>query len=120
MVSVRIGTAFVPVTDIEESARWYGDMFGFRIMSVDGWSTVLSPQADHGARLTLLGPASGIPVSAGLPWATCNLVVDDLAKARLLLESHGCEVGEITGAPDVCLFFTTRDPDGNTVLVCDR
>ncbi|MGV9596774.1 VOC family protein [Streptosporangium sandarakinum] len=120
MATARIGTAFIPVTDVKESACWYSDMFGFQIGSVDEWSAVLSSETEGGASLTLLGPASGIQVSPGLSWATCNLVVDDLPQTHLLLRRHGCETGEIAGSPDVCVFFTTRDPDGNTVLVCDQ
>ena len=36
------------------------------------------------------------------------------------LEDSGVPVGSIAGAPDVCLFFTAQDPDGNTLLLTDR
>jgi catechol 2,3-dioxygenase-like lactoylglutathione lyase family enzyme len=121
MRHARITTAFIPVADPEASAAWYSRAFGFQVQSVTAWSALLRPGEGAGSTaLTLLGPASGIRAKPGLEWATCNFAISDLAQARSDLEGHGCAPSAIEGAPEVCLFFTVSDPDGNTVLVTDR
>jgi predicted enzyme related to lactoylglutathione lyase len=121
MTSVRIGTAFVPVRDPAAAAPWYGRALGLAVQSVDEWSAVLrSGDGAGGASLTLLGSASGIRAAPGLPWATCAFTVADLAAARAGLAAEGGEPGPVEGAPEVCRFFTARDPDGNTLLITDR
>src|SRR5262245_13694723 len=127
MISARVGTAFIPVTDPETAARWYSQVLGLRVRSADRWSAVLDPGADTDATtagsataLTLLGPASGIQAKPGLPWATCNFAVTDLERARADVAGHGCDPSAIDGAPEVCLYFSFHDPDGNTLLITDR
>ncbi|WP_377273037.1 VOC family protein [Peterkaempfera sp. SMS 1(5)a] len=121
MDPVRITTAFIPVADPAAAARWYSRSLGLHIHSVDEWSAVLGPGADAASTsLTLLGPASGIQAEPGLAWATCNFAVADLVRVRAELESQGFEPSAITGAPEICRFFTLQDPDGNTLLLTDR
>jgi catechol 2,3-dioxygenase-like lactoylglutathione lyase family enzyme len=119
MDGVRITTAFIPVADLEASARWYGRVLGFRVHAIDEWSAVLASR-DGPTSLTLLGPSSGIRVKPGLRWATCNFAVPDIDQARSDLQGHGCEPTAIQGSPDICLFFTIQDPDDNTLLITDR
>ncbi|MET7379813.1 hypothetical protein ABZT08_13430 [Streptomyces sp. NPDC005526] len=70
--------------------------------------------------VSALGPASGIQAKPGLTWATCNFAVADLRRTRSDLHKLGCETSAIEGAPEICLFFTLHDPDGNTLLTTDR
>lgn len=115
----RVGTAFIPVSDPETAARWYEAELGFSVRSTDEYAAVLEGVAGAGA-VTLMGPRSGISAQPGLPWATCNFVVEDLDAARARLDAAGWAPSAVDGAADVCLFFTVRDPDGNTLLVVDR
>jgi catechol 2,3-dioxygenase-like lactoylglutathione lyase family enzyme len=119
MDGVRITTAFIPVADLEASARWYGRVLGFRVHAIDEWSAVLASR-DGPTSLTLLGPSSGIRVKPGLRWATSNFAVPDIDQAQSDLQGHGCEPTAIQGSPDICLFFTIQDPDDNTLLITDR
>ncbi|NUO61530.1 MAG: VOC family protein [Hamadaea sp.] len=112
----KIGSAFLPVHNPAAAATWYHETFGLTVESADTWSAVLADEA--GRRLTLLGPASGIQAQPGLPWATHNLVVEDLDSAYARLQA--VVTSGIDGDPAVCRFFTMPDPDGNTLLVCDR
>ncbi|GHJ44465.1 hypothetical protein Cs7R123_18070 [Catellatospora sp. TT07R-123] len=114
----RIGSAFLPVRDPAAAAAWFERAFDLGRQSVDEWSAVLV-DAD-GGRLTLLGPASGVKAQPGLPWATHNLVVDDLDAVHARLDGEGQPVTELTGDPGVCRFFTVPDLDGNLLLVVDR
>jgi catechol 2,3-dioxygenase-like lactoylglutathione lyase family enzyme len=121
MDSVRITTAFIPVADPVAAARWYSRVLGFQVHTADAWSAVLrSGEGDEPTSLTLMGPASGIQVKPGLAWATCNFAVSDLSRARSELQGYGCDPSAIDGTPEICLFFTIEDPDGNTLLVTDR
>jgi len=112
-----ITTAFIPVREPRASAHWYADVFGLGVVEETDFSSVLA--GSHG-QVTLMGPKSGIHVDPGLPWATCNFRVDDLASVHELLVRLGANPGGVLGDPDRCLFFTATDPDGNTVLVTDR
>ncbi|MEV4686946.1 VOC family protein [Microbacterium sp. LWH3-1.2] len=112
-----ITTAFIPVHDPRASAHWYADAFGLGILEESDFSSVLA--GSHG-QVTLMGPKSGIHVEPGLPWATCNFRVDDLASVHERLTRLGAHPGDELGDPERCLFFTATDPDGNTILVTDR
>jgi catechol 2,3-dioxygenase-like lactoylglutathione lyase family enzyme len=112
-----ITTAFIPVHDPRAGAHWYADAFGLGIGEETDVSSVLA--GSHG-QVTLMGPKSGIHVEPGLPWATCNFRVDDLASVHERLARLGAHPTGVLGDPDRCLFFTATDPDGNTILVTDR
>jgi hypothetical protein len=114
----RITTAFIPVEDPKSSAAWYRDTFALTIRETGEASAVLG--GDDGTAITLLGPASGIAQRPGLEWATCNFLVSDLDGTRESLRAAGMDVSGISGDPDQCRFFTTRDPDRNMLLITDR
>ena len=115
--AAAITTAFIPVRDPSESARWYAEAFGLEIVEATEFSSVLAGSA---GQVTLMGPASGIRVAPGLDWATCNFRVNDVAVARERLTGGRADPSEVFGDPARCLFFTVSDPDGNTLLVTDR
>lgn len=118
MPGTAITTAFIPVRDPQVAAHWYSRMLGLTVADANRFSALLAGSGT--ASVTLMGPGSGIQVSPGLSWATCNFTVDDLDAKRAELAEQGVPVGSITGSPDVCLFFTAKDPDGNTLLLTDR
>jgi predicted enzyme related to lactoylglutathione lyase len=114
----KIGSAFLPVSDPAAAAGWYERTFGLTVESTDAWSAVLADPS--GRRLTLLGPASGIQAAPGLPWATHNLLVDDIDAAHARLAAGNDRVGTLDGSAELCRFFVMPDLDGNTLLICDR
>ena len=118
MPVTAITTAFIPVRNPVASAGWYSAMLGLDIVKADSFSAVLSGAGT--ASVTLMGPDSGIKTSPGLAWATCNFRVEDLARCRAELAGSGVAAGPVQGSPDVCLFFTVQDPDGNTLLLTAR
>ena len=117
-MTTSIAGAFIPVVDPASAASWYATHLALEVVDVTEWSAVLSGR--DGARLTLMGPSSGIAAQPGLEWASCSFRVADLGLQRDRLAGGGLEVGPVEGDPEVCLFFTTRDPDGNILLVTDR
>ena len=74
----------------------------------------------HQRRLTLLGPASGIPAQPGLPWAPVSFRVDDVEAFRDRCVHAGVTCSPVEGDAATCRFLTVTDLDGNAVLVVDR
>jgi len=115
--AAAITTAFIPVRDPLESARWYAEAFGLEVVEATEFSSVL---AGSQGQVTLMGPVSGIQAEPGLPWATCSFGVADVASARERFAELGASPSEVLGDPARVVFFTATDPDGNTLLVTDR
>ena len=113
----QLGSVFLPVVSPSTAARWYAAVFGLGVSSIEEHAAVLD-SPDREFRLTLMGPASGIAAVPGLTWSPFSLLVEDLSAARKALANHN--PSPITGDDRRCLWFTATDPDGNTLLVCDR
>ena len=47
-------------------------------------------------------------------------MVDDLEDLHDRLDAEGLAPSPVNGSPEMCLFFTVNDPDGNLLLVVDR
>lgn len=114
----KIGSVFLPVNDPAAASAWFSLCFDLKEDSVDPWAAVLLDT--EGNRLTLLGPASGVQAAPGLPWATHNLVVEDIDSVHERLAGQGYAVTNVIGDAAVCRYFSMRDPDGNVLLICDR
>ncbi|MGN6636296.1 MAG: VOC family protein [Oryzihumus sp.] len=119
-MAVSVGTAFLPVHDPEAAAPWYAKVLGLVATDVNQWSAQLRSPGAGSTALTLMGPLSGIKAEPGLPFATCNFVVDDLEDLHDRLDAEGLAPSPVNGWPEMCLFFTVNDPDGNLLLVVDR
>ena len=119
-MAVSVGTAFLPVRDPDAAAPWYEKALGLVATEVNQWSAQLRDPGAGSTALTLMGPQSGIRAEPGLPFATCNFVTDDLEGLRGRLDAEGLAPSPVDGSPDMCLFFTVNDPDGNVLLVVDR
>lgn len=119
-MAVSVGTAFLPVRDPEAAAPWYEKAFGLVATDMNQWSAQLRAPGGASTALTLMGPLSGIRAEPGLPFATCSFVVDDLEDLRGRFDAEGLAPSPVDGSPDMCLFFTVSDPDGNVLLVVDR
>ncbi len=117
-MKLRVSSAFIPVSDPEKAAPWYARHLDLRVETATPFSATLSTGGE--TILTLMGPASGIAATPGLAWASCGFATEDVHATRERLAGQGIETGEITGDPNVCLFFVAKDPDGNTLLFTDR
>jgi catechol-2,3-dioxygenase len=115
----QIGSAFLPVNDPTAAAEWYSTVFGLSVTSSEEHAAVLESAAPV-ARLTLMGPKSGIAATPGLGWAPFNLIVEDLQAMRKLLADAGIDAGAVNGDDQTCFWFTAADLDGNTLLIVDR
>ncbi len=100
----------MPALDVDRSARFYADVFGWRIRTRgDG----------HTAFDDTTGEVSGTWVTgrraAGEPGLLFYIMVDDIAAAVALVSAHGGEIVQPVGADAPELTARFRDPGGNII-----
>ena len=114
----RVDYVRVPVTDIEEAKRFYGEVLGLQ----------LSPNSPHddwveyeigNLTLAVMTPHTHDYEFEALPPATLALRVPDVAAARATLEEAGLEVGEMWDSGK-CRGVGVSDPAGNRILLHHR
>jgi catechol 2,3-dioxygenase-like lactoylglutathione lyase family enzyme len=109
----RIGTTFIPVSNIEKARDWYCKLLG---LPADGeilfGHLYIVPMAPGSSGLVLdskvfTGPQSSAPLF--------HFNTQDVHAAYRFLQENGVElVSEIQADH----FFTFKDPDGNLLMVC--
>jgi len=112
----RIGAVFVPVSDLERSARWYSALLGVPVQG-----------ASHEGRISdvpMAGDAALIldahkPVERSSQ-PLCFFWTDDLAGALARLQELEADV--VSEIEDIGRVSTLQflDPDGNPLMVCQR
>ena len=132
IVDLRLEVIVLPVSDVDRSKRFYGNL-GWRLdadfTGADGW---------RGVQFTPPGSQCSVHFGKGLTKATPGsaqgmyLVVNDIEAARAELIGHGVDVSEVFhfaqfGGPPVpgpdperrsySSLATFSDPDGNTWLL---
>jgi uncharacterized protein len=100
----------MPATDIQWSARFYQEVFGWRLRQRgDG----------HTAFDDTTGEVSGTWVSGRPPAATPGLMlyimVDNIRTTIAAITDHGCEIVQPLGADAPELTARFRDPGGNVI-----
>jgi predicted enzyme related to lactoylglutathione lyase len=114
----RVDYIRVPVTDIEQAKRFYGELLGLR----------LNPNSPHddwveyetgNATLVVMTPHTHDYEFSNLPPATIALRVTDVAAAKAKLEAAGLEVGEVWDS-GLCKGAGVSDPAGNRILLHRR
>jgi catechol 2,3-dioxygenase-like lactoylglutathione lyase family enzyme len=107
----------VPVTDIERSAKFYGETLGLDQVSDGGF-----PEFQLGENVSLylmkmesIGQAFTAPHSAHVA-----LRVPDVAVARAELEDKGVQFAGETLDTGVCHMAFFHDPDGNALMLHRR
>ena len=107
----------VPVTDIDEAKRFYGDVLGLPLgpTAHEDW---VEYQAGH-VTLAVMTPETHDYAFAALPPSTIALGVPDVAAAKEQLEAKGVEVGDVWDS-GVCNGAGIEDPAGNRILLHNR
>ena len=114
----RVDYIRVPVTDIEEANRFYGDVLGLR-------RNPNSPDVDWveyeagNVTLAVMTPHTHDYEFTALPPATIALRVPDLETARAELEAVGLEPTELWDSGK-CKGVGVSDPAGNRILLHHR
>jgi len=107
----------VPVTDIEEAKRFYGEVLGLPDGPTqhEDW---VEYQAGN-VTLAVMTPETHDDSFAPLPPSTIALGVPDVAAAKTELEGKGVEVGEMYDN-GICRGAGVSDPAGNRILLHHR
>ena len=107
----------VPVTDIEEAKRFYGEVLGLPDGPTqhEDW---VEYQAGN-VTLAVMTPHTHEYGFTPLPPSTIALRVGDVAEAKAKLEAAGLEVGEMWDS-GACRGAGVHDPAGNRILLHRR
>jgi catechol 2,3-dioxygenase-like lactoylglutathione lyase family enzyme len=114
----RVDYIRIPVTNIEEANRFYGEVLGLK-------RNPNSPAKDwveyetSNVTLAVMTPHTHDYEFSPLPVGTIALRVPDVAEAKAKLEAAGVQVGEMWDS-GVCHGARFRDPAGNPILLHQR
>lgn len=113
----HIGQVFIPVTDMERSARWYADLLSFDPGAATHRNTILDIPVEEGPRLALDANRPDF-IPDGPPrfffWS------DDLAATVAHLRRLGVRITSDVEDIGSVFFVQFEDPDGNPLMVCQR
>ena len=114
----RVDYIRVPVKDIEEAKKFYGEILGLQ----------LNPNSPHddwveyevgNLTLAVMTPHTHEYEFTPLPPGTLALRVPDVAEAKAKLEAAGVRVNDVWDS-GLCQGAGTRDPSGNPILLHRR
>jgi catechol 2,3-dioxygenase-like lactoylglutathione lyase family enzyme len=114
----RVDYIRVPVKDIEEAKRFYGDILGLRKNPNSPHEDWVEYEAGN-VTLAVMTPHTHEYEFTPLPPGTLALRVADVAAAKAALEEAGVQVNEMWDS-GVCRGAGTRDPSGNPILLHRR
>jgi len=108
----------VPVTDMEEANRFYGEVLGLARNPNSPGEDWVEYEIGN-ITLAIMTPHTHDYEFAPLPPATIALRVPDVAVAKAKLESAGLEVSEMWDS-GACRGAGVTDPAGNSILLHRR
>ena len=114
----RVDYVRVPVTDIEEAKRFYGEVLGLPLNPNSPDDDWLEFEAGN-VTLAVMTPHTHDYEFEALPPATIALRVADVAAAKAKLEAAGIEVGAMWDS-GACHGAGVSDPAGNRILLHHR
>lgn len=114
----RVDYVRVPVTNMEEANRFYGELLGLRRNPTSPGEDWIEYEAGN-VTLAVMTPDTHDYEFAPLPPATIALRVADVAAAKAELEAKGLEVGEMWDSSR-CHGVGVSDPAGNRILLHHR
>jgi catechol 2,3-dioxygenase-like lactoylglutathione lyase family enzyme len=114
----RVDFIRVPVKDIEQAKRFYGEILGLRQNPNSPGDDWIEYELDN-VTLAVMTPHTHDYEWAPLPHGTLALRVPDVAEAKAKLEADGVQVNEIWDS-GVCNAATVRDPSGNPISLHHR
>jgi len=114
----RVDYVCVPVTDIEDAKRFYGEVLGLAESPNSPGDDWIEYEAGN-VTLAVMTPHTHDYEFTELPPATLALRVPDVAEAREKLEAAGLEIGEMWDSGK-CQGVGVTDPAGNRILLHHR
>ena len=114
----RVDYVRVPVTDMEEAKRFYGELLGLEENPNSPGDDWVEYEAGN-VTLAVMTPHTHDYGFTPLPPATIALRVDDVAAAKAELEAAGLEVADMWDS-GACNGAGVSDPAGNRILLHKR
>ena len=114
----RVDYIRVPVTDMDEANRFYGEVLGLERSPNSPGDDWVEYEAGN-VTLAVMTPQTHEYEFSPLPPSTIALRVADVAAAKAKLEAVGLEVGEMWDS-GVCRGAGVSDPSGNRILLHRR
>ena len=114
----RVDYIRVPVTDMAEADRFYGDLLGLKRNPNSPDDDWVEYEAGN-VTLAVMTPHTHDYEFSALPPSTIALRVAGVAAAKAKLEAAGLEVGEMWDS-GVCNGAGVNDPAGNRILLHRR
>ena len=114
----RVDYVRIPVTDMEEANRFYGEVLGLARSPNSPGDDWVEYEAGN-VTLAVMTPHTHDYEFTPLPTTTIALRVPDVAAAKAKLEAEGLEVGEMWDS-GVCRGAGVSDPAGNRILLHHR
>jgi len=112
---------FIPVKDLELSAKWYEEILGFKLIYIEEEAAVMkiSEQSQTVVCLvkTIKHQPMKFPENQFGVGKYYNFIPDDIEEAHRTLLTKNVKVNQISGE-GTTKFFTFYDPDGNPLGVC--
>ena len=114
----RVDYIRVPVQDIEQAKRFYGELLGLRENPNSPGGDWIEYEAGN-VTLAVMTPHTHDYEFAPLPPSTIALRVADVAAAKQKLEEAGLEVADMWDS-GACNGAGVNDPSGNRILLHRR
>jgi catechol 2,3-dioxygenase-like lactoylglutathione lyase family enzyme len=114
----RVDYVRVPVRDIEQAKRFYGEVLGLE-QNPNSPSDDWIEYETGNVTLAVMTPHTHDYEFAPLPPGTLAFRVPDVAAAKAKLEAAGVQVNEMWDS-GLCYGAGFRDPDGNPILLHHR
>jgi predicted enzyme related to lactoylglutathione lyase len=100
----------IPAVDVERSAAFYGDVFGWNIRRRDDGSTSFDDAVGEVSGSWVLGRPP-----AAQPGFMIYIMVDSVAATMDAIAAQGCEIVQPIGGDPGEITARFRDPGGNVV-----
>lgn len=114
----RVDYVRIPVTDMKEADRFYGDLLGLERNPNSPGEDWVEYEVGN-LTLVVMTPATHDYEFTPMPPSTIALRVADVAAAKAKLEAAGLEVNEMWDS-GVCHGAGVSDPAGNRILLHHR
>jgi glyoxylase I family protein len=118
----KVGSVFIPVTDLKKSQKWYQDLLGVKLIDEwDGGAGFYFPDCPTQLGLVQVEKPqpSEFSITKNKKNSYYNFLVEDIDEAYSYFNRNGVKTSEIDEW-DGMKFFDFIDPDGNPFSVVNE
>ena len=115
-INNKIGTVFIPVSDMAAAIAWYSRLFGLPVAGTAHEGKIYDVPMSGEVGLILDGHR---PV-ANSSQPLCFFWTGDIHAAEAFLDASGVEIAASVQDIGSVSTLTFKDPDGNLLMACQR